>query len=317
MTKLAIIGSGIVGQATGKGFISRGFDVKFLDVNPLLVNKLNNEGFKATSDYDDLSKEKIDVFFVSVCTPTVNRHIDLNYIKAAVRDLGNAVRNYEDYFVVVIRSTVPPKTTRNLFIPILEETSGKKAGIDFGVCMNPEYLREESNVADFANPRIIVFGSLDKKSKLVLEDIYSVFDTPMYFLTLEEAEIQKYIHNLLNACKISYFNEMRNVCEKLEINADKVFNIVAQSAEASWNPKYGIKDKGPFGGSCLPKDTMAFYAWALENLNTNLYHLHSTIFVNELVKEREETEKIILEISGKLDHVLQNGYKFSNLDWVE
>jgi len=181
---------------------------------------------------------------------------------------------------------VPPGTTENVLIPILEKHSGKKAGKDFGVCMNPEYLREVSNEEDFKNPWIITIGELDRRSGEMLEEICNHSSCPIVHVSLKEAEIQKYAHNLFNACKISFFNEMRIVCEAVNVDADKVFELVAKSAEASWNQKYGIRDFGPYGGSCLPKDTTAFSAWAKEELENPMPLLKAIIKVNEIVKEK-------------------------------
>lgn len=193
--------------------------------------------------------------------------------------------------MVVIRSTVPPGTTEDILIPILEKYSGKKAGKDFGVCMNPEYLREVSNEEDFKNPWIITIGELDRRSGEMLEKICCHYDCPIAHVSLREAEIQKYAHNLYNACKISFFNEIRMICRAIDVNADKVFELVAKSAEASWNPKYGIRDLGPYGGSCLPKDTVALLSWAKEKLEDSMPLLKAIIKVNEITKEKYNSLK--------------------------
>jgi len=125
--------------------------------------------------------------------------------------------------------------------------------------INPEYLREKTAVKDALNPRLVVVGQLDKKSGNRLMQFYKDFSCPKYRVSLSEAEIQKYIHNIFNANKVVFFNEMRLVCQRLGIkNPQSIFSLVTQSAEGVWNPEYGIKNLGPFEGNCLPKDLQAF-----------------------------------------------------------
>lgn len=295
--KTAIIGSGVVGSATGIGFINKGNDVIFIDTNPSVINKLRERGLKAYDNYEILEKEDIEIIFVSVCTPTVNEEIKLDYLISAMQSIGQILRTKENYIIVAVRSTVPPGTTENIFIPILENNSLKKAGEDFGVCMNPEFLREETAEKDFYDTRLVVIGSHDKKSRAILDEIYRDFECPIYHTSIKEAEIEKYAHNLLNAAKISFFNEMRHICEKLDINADRVFKIVSKSAEACWNPQYGTRNLGPYGGSCLPKDTEAFYSFAMKELKMTMVHLKATIRVNELTEERLKFKKMLEQVS--------------------
>lgn len=287
MSKLTVIGSGIVGQATGKGLIAKGHNVVFCDINLETLDKLKNQGYKVCPPHL-LGREKdIEVFFFAVSTPTVDNGIKLDFLKSAVANLGiSYLKNNNDYCVVVVRSTVPPGTIEEYLIPILEKYSGKKAGKDFGVCMNPEYLREDSNEEDFKNPWIITIGELDIKSGKILEKIYGFQECPIIHIPLKEAEMQKYVHNLFNACKISFFNEMRMICEVLKIDVDKIFELTAKSAEGSWNTKYGIRNFGPYGGSCLPKDTTAFLSWAKKELASSMPLLKAVIAVNDIVKEK-------------------------------
>ena len=287
MAKLAIIGSGIVGQATGKGFIAKGHKVVFCDINPETLVKLENQGYRVCPPHLLEQEEDIEGFFLAISTPTVDNEIKLDFLRSAVGNLGTGyLKNNNDYCVVVIRSTVPPGTIEEQLIPLLEKYSGKKAGEDFGVCMAPEYLREASNEEDFKNPWIIVIGELDAKSGETLEKMYRPHECPIVHTSIKEAEMQKYVHNIFNACKISFFNEMRTVCEAVEVDADKVFELVVKSAEGSWNPKYGIRNFGPYSGSCLPKDTTAFLSWARKNLANSMPLLKAVIKVNEITKEK-------------------------------
>lgn len=295
--KIAIIGSGVVGSATGLGFVNKGNEVIFIDTNPAVISKLRGKGLKAYDNYEILEKEDAEIIFLSVCTPTVNEKINLDYLISAIHSVGNILRLKENYPVVTVRSTVPPGTTENIFIPILEEVSLKKADEDFGVCMNPEFLREETAEKDFCNAQLIVIGSRDKKSRNILDEIYRDFECPIYHMSIKEAEMEKYTHNLLNAAKISFFNEMRHVCEKLDINADRVFKIVSMSAESCWNPLYGTRNLGPYGGSCLPKDTKAFYSFAIEELKMTMVNLKAIMRVNELTEERMKFKKMLEQVS--------------------
>lgn len=264
---ICIIGPGIVGQATGKVFIKHDYKTAFLGGNEEKTKMLKAGGYLAFRR-DELFDGfyNFDISFLTVPTPTLNGKINLDYLKSATIDLAKRLSVVEKkYHLVVVKSTVPPGTTENLVIPLLEQYSGWKVGEDFGVCMNPEYLREKTSYEDSLNPRVILIGELDKKSGDLLSLVYSKFSCPIVRSTLKEAEMQKYVHNLYNAAKISFFNEMRMIGQQMGINTEKIFQLTALSAEGIWNPQYGIKDYGPFSGSCLPKDTKAFSKWAERN----------------------------------------------------
>lgn len=270
----------MVGEASGRGFISKGNNVTFIDVNPKRVEDLRAQGYNAYLSTDAIDAGlDIDINFFSVPTPTVNDHINLDFLRNAVRDFAKRLAKSDKYQIIVVRSTVLPGTTRSL-IDIIEQESGKKVGEDFGVCMNPEYLREISAYEDFVKPWIVVVGSYDQKSGDALEELYQNFDAPIYRVNLEEAELQKYIHNLYNAVKISFFNEFFVIGKEMNMDTKKVMETVVKSCEGIWNHSYGTKDKGPYGRSCLPKDTKALSTWAKEKgYQTSV--LNSAIEVNE------------------------------------
>ncbi|KKU54904.1 MAG: Nucleotide sugar dehydrogenase [Candidatus Moranbacteria bacterium GW2011_GWE2_47_10] len=293
MYKIMIIGSGFVGQATGKSFAKLGHGVTFCDTDSEKLNDLKKEGFEISSP-ENIGRAQADIFFLTVSTPTVNKKIKMDFILAAVKNLAQkALRVAKNRPLVVVKSTVPPGTTENVIAPLLEKYSGKKSGKDFFAAMNPEYLRERVALEDFENPRLVLIGANEERARKILSDLYAPYEDkcPIAFLSPTGAEMQKYTHNLWNAAKISYFNEMRAVAKKMELDADKIFELTMKSAEASWNSAYGTKDFGPFGGSCLPKDTSAFLKWSKEQLDMDLPLLRSVISVNDALVEKITTEK--------------------------
>jgi UDPglucose 6-dehydrogenase len=293
--KICIIGPGVVGQATGKAFIKYGFDTSFLGGNEEKRKKLQKEGYKVFSISELFNGNyNFDVSFLTVPTPTVNKRINLDYIKKAAIDLGKRLKlSKKDYHLVVVKSTVPPGTTRNIVGKLVEKYSGRRLGKNLGLSMNPEYLREKTALEDAIKPWVILIGEYDKKSGDILENIYKVFKVPIYRCSLEEAEYQKYVHNLFNANKITFFNEMRQVGKKFNFNTDKIFEITCLSCEGLWNAKYGIYDYGPFSGSCLPKDTQAFLNWA-KNKKIKLPLLKKVIELNnQLLTKKQINKKVI------------------------
>lgn len=284
--RICIFGPGVVGYATGKAFAEKGFHVGFIGRNQDRIDELRKEGFWAFTfeTFPDHSFD-FDISFLTISTPTRKAKIQLQGIKAVARFVGSRLKMTKNYHVVVVKSTVVPGTTEKVIIKILEKYSGKKAGRDFGVCMNPEYLREVSAVDDSRKPWMVLLGQYDKKSGDFVEPIYKPFKCPVFRSTLHEAEMQKYIHNLYNAVKITFFNEMREIAKQIDADADRIFKLTALSTEGIWNPMYGLKDKGPFTGSCLPKDTQAFYAWVKKSkFNADL--LKTTIKVNKRLLDK-------------------------------
>lgn len=276
--KVTVIGSGFVGQATGLGLKKHGNEVVFLDVDTQKVEKLKGDGYEAyvPEDYQTLTT---DISMFCVPTPTKGGSIQLEYLKTAVEQFARRLKNSKAYHVVAVRSTVPPKTTRELVLPIIEKISGKKAGKDFGLCMQPEYLREATANEDFERPWFTLIGQFDERSGDVLDKLYRPFDAPIERCSLEEAEFQKYVHNLFNAVKIAFFNEMRIIASSEQWSADMVFRATAESCEGLWNPLYGLRNFGPFDGACLPKDTRALLEWG-EKHNYDLGILRAVIVEN-------------------------------------
>ena len=302
--RICVVGAGVVGQATGRGFLARGFKVEFVDVKPEVVERLRREGLVAYTPPELESKPlTAAVVFFTVSTPTEAGKINLDYLHKAAGDIGRRLAVSSGYRVIAVRSTVVPGTTEGMVKKELERWSGKKAGRDFGLCMNPEYLREASAEKDFAEPWLVVIGQLDEKSGDELARLYKKFGCPVERVSIKEAEMQKYAHNLFNAAKITFFNEMRRVCEGMGINADNVFPLVAKSAEGMWNPAYGIRDFGPFNGMCLPKDTQAFLAWAAKQ-GWDMPLLKTTIAVNNTLMEQEKwmeevaREGVTMQVEG-------------------
>ncbi|MBK9713877.1 MAG: UDP-glucose/GDP-mannose dehydrogenase family protein [Kouleothrix sp.] len=263
MAKILIVGSGVVGQATGKGFAKKGHSVGYVDINPQTIARLRAAGLTATTAAE-ADWDSVDVVLLAVSTPSVDGEIVLDYIEAAALDVGRGLAQTDRYVTVVVRSTVPPTTTDRRITPILERASGKRAGVGFGVAMNPEFLRQVSSEQDFARPWVTVLGCSDARTGAILEELYRPFGALIVRCTPTEAEMIKYVNNIYNAVKISYFNEVHAICEQLGIDSSLVGAAVARTAESMWNPLYGTRGGVPYGGACLPKDTAALMQFVRE-----------------------------------------------------
>jgi UDPglucose 6-dehydrogenase len=279
MSRILIVGSGVVGQATGKGFARHGHAVSYVDINPQTIAQLRAEGLAATLP-TEADWSAADVVMLAVPTPTVDGKVVLDFIETAALDIGRGLAQTKRFVVVVVRSTVPPTTTEQRITPILEQASGKRAGVDFGVAMNPEFLRQVSAAQDFARPWITVLGASDRRAAEQLDRLYAPFGALIVRCTPTEAEMIKYVNNVYNAVKISYFNEVHAICQQLGIDSNLVGATVARSAESMWNPLYGTRGGVPYGGACLPKDTAAFMTFVREQNCPHLM-LEATIAVNQ------------------------------------
>jgi UDPglucose 6-dehydrogenase len=279
MSRILIVGSGVVGQATGKGFARHGHAVSYVDINPQTIAQLRAEGLVATLP-TEADWSAADVVMLAVPTPTVDGKVVLDFIETAALDIGRGLAQTERFVVVVVRSTVPPTTTEQRITPILEQASGKRARVDFGVAMNPEFLRQVSAAQDFARPWITVLGASDRRAAEQLDRLYAPFGALIVRCTPTEAEMIKYVNNVYNAVKISYFNEVHAICQQLGIDSNLVGATVARSAESMWNPLYGTRGGVPYGGACLPKDTAAFMTFVRQQNCPHLM-LEATIAVNQ------------------------------------
>lgn len=281
--KIAQIGAGVVGTAAGKGLHSKCFDVTFVDIDPDAIERLRAEGHKAVT-WEEFDGSDIEIFLVSVPTYRLGDHDDTGPVMDVCARLGEIISDKNDYCVVVMRSSVLPGTTEELLIPLLEQHSGKMVGSDFGVCFNPEYLREKTASADFLDAPLVLIGEYDRQSGRILSEIYDWVDCPVQHTDLRTAEMQKFVHNVFNSTKISFFNEVREICEAEGIDADAVFPAVCLSAEGMWNPSYGTKNFGPFDGMCLPKDTKAFLSYG-EKIVGKLKLVRATLDVNRRLED--------------------------------
>lgn len=228
-----------------------------------------------------------DVIMLTLPTPTREGGLVLDYLEAAALAVGKGLAETHKFVVIVVRSTVLPTTTENFLRPLLERTSGKQAGIDFGIAVNPEFLRQRSSEQDFDRPWITVLGTSDRLTSDIMHYIYSPFGSLIVDCTPTEAEMIKYVNNVYNAVKISYFNEVHQICEQLNIDSSLVGAVVARSAESMWNPLYGTRGGAPYGGACLPKDTLAFQQFCKER-NWEHLLLEATIAANERLQTRSQ-----------------------------
>jgi UDPglucose 6-dehydrogenase len=261
-TRIFIIGSGVVGAATGEGFLKAGHDVTFVDISPQRVRELAARGLDVRTEID-LSGEPESLIFLTLPTPNDGHRYDLSAFTAGTAAVGRALAGSPARHTVVVRSTVPPGTTEGLVKQTLEQQSGLVAGEGFGLASNPEFLRAASAAEDFAHPWMTVIAGRDPQTVERLRGLLAPFGGEMRtFTDPAEAEFVKAAHNIFNATKISFWNEMWLVAQRLGVDLDPIAATVARSAEGSINPEYGIRGGAPYGGVCLPKDTQGFLGFA-------------------------------------------------------
>lgn len=325
--KILILGSGYVGLVTGVCFAEKGHEVFCVDIDKkkvgliskgaspmfepgleeLLKRNVEKGRLRAFLAEDFYAKNIVtDASFICVPTPSKrNGSIDLRFVENVSRDLGLYIKSLKKYHVVTVKSTVIPGTTENVVLPLLEKYSGKKVGKDFGLCMNPEFLKEGSAVEDFLHSHKIVLGSYDEKSREVLEKVYEPWDKkiPRIKTNLKTAEMIKYAQNAFLATKISFINEIANIAHRCGVDAKEVAHAMGLDPRIS--PKF-LKFGVGFGGSCFPKDVKALISFS-KQVGYEPKILESVIEVNE--KQPLEALKMINDLEGKTVSILGLSFK--------
>jgi GDP-mannose 6-dehydrogenase len=249
-------------------------------ISEIIESTVEAGRLRATDDAAEAIQET-ELSFVCVGTPSqANGNLDLRYIRNICEQIGEALKEKAGRHVVVIRSTVLPGTMCGIVIPVLEEFSGKRAGRDFGVCHNPEFLREGSAVKDFYCPPKTVIGEVDSESGDMLATLYSTLKAPLIRTDLETAEMVKYVDNSWHALKIGFANEIGTLCKAFGIDAHDVMKIFCQDEKLNISTAY-LQPGFAFGGSCLPKDLRAL-AYKAKMHDLQLPILTSVLPSNEI-----------------------------------
>ena len=250
------------------------------EIGEIIASAVRSGSLRATEDVGEAIRDT-DLSFVCVGTPSQNNgNLDLHFVRRVCEQIGRALGQKVERHVVVIRSTILPGTMHTLVIPTLEEFSGKKAGVDFGVCHNPEFLREGSAVEDFYHPPKTVIGELDAAGGDMLVTLYEKIEAPLIRTDLATAEMVKYVDNSWHALKIGFANEVGNLCKSLDIDAHAVMNIFCQDRKLNISPAYLLPGFA-FGGSCLPKDLRAL-AYKAKTQDLQLPILSSVLPSNDI-----------------------------------
>ena len=265
------------------------------EINEIIASAVKSGRIHATQDATQAVLDT-ELSFICVGTPSqTNGNLDLSYIRRICEQIGEALQQKADRHTVVIRSTILPGTMRNIVIPVLQERSGKKAGVDFGVCHNPEFLREGSAVKDFNFPPQTVVGEIDRKSGDALAELYKGIDAPLMRTDLETAEMVKYVNNSWHALKIGFANEIGNLCKAFSIDAHQVMKIFCQDTKLNISSAY-LTPGFAFGGSCLPKDLRAI-SYQAKMLDLQLPILTAILPSNEM------------QVTRGLQLIMQRGHK--------
>lgn len=273
---VSVYGLGYVGCVSAVCLASLGFRVIGVDVNVDKVASLG-QGFApiVEDQIAELTAEAIsggqltvttdarfavmesDISLICVGTPSATSgELSTAFLEQVTADLGSALVEKDRWHTVVYRSTMVPGTCENLLIPKLEELSGKKAGVDFGVCVNPEYLREGTSIKDFFNPPKTVVGARDERSAKAIMNLYSTLAGQRHVVPIAVAEMTKYVDNSFHAVKVSFANEIGAICAALGLDSHAVMDIFLSDTKLNLGPAY-LRPGFAFGGSCLPKDLRA------------------------------------------------------------
>jgi GDP-mannose 6-dehydrogenase len=302
--RISIFGLGYVGSVSAACLAQQGHNVIGVDVNPTKVEIINNGHSPVIEqDIDEIIARvvgeshlqattdavqailKSDLSLVCVGTPSnENGSLNLHFVERVCHDIGRALAQKDGFHTVVLRSTVLPGTTETCVIPALEHASGRAADQDFGVCFNPEFLREGTSVHDFYHPPFTVIGQSDPQMTGPLVKLYEHLDAPLLVVSIKVAETVKYANNAFHALKVAFANEIGNVCKSQGIDSHQVMDIFCMDDKLNLSPYY-LKPGFAFGGSCLPKDLRAFLYHA-HHLDIGLPVLEAILPSNELQVKR-------------------------------
>lgn len=274
--EISIFGMGYVGAVCTACLAKRGNNIIGVDISkekvsmigsgksPIVENGLDelltegvqNQFITATSDYQ-YAVLNSDISMICVPTPSLkNGNLNTDYIREVCKEIGSVIKEKSSRHTVIIRSTVLPGTVAEIVIPTLEKYSGKTAGKDFGVGVNPEFLRESTAIYDYDNPPMTVVGVLDEKTGEQLQQLYSDLDAPFICEDIAVAEMIKYSCNVWHALKVSFANEIGSIAKSVNVDGRKVMNVVCEDKKLNLSSYY-MKPGFAFGGSCLPKDVRA------------------------------------------------------------
>lgn len=290
--KVSIFGLGYVGAVSAACLASREHTIVGVDPNQTKVDMLNaghapvveaglaeltqqavEKKLLSATDSTADAVAQTDISIICVGTPSqTNGNLDTRYLDHVSREIGAALAKKQSFHVVVVRSTILPGTMRSVVIPLLEQYSGKKAGVDFGVCNNPEFLREGTAIYDFNNPPKTVIGQTDARSGDLVQSLYDGLPGPMIRCPIEVGEMVKYADNAWHAVKVTFANEIGKICKASGIDSHQVMDIFCQDTKLNLSPYY-MKPGFAFGGSCLPKDVRALsYKARSQDVETPLLH---------------------------------------------
>jgi len=313
--------------------LARDHDVIGVDPNPVKVDLVNQAKSPIVeSGLDELiaravgkgrlkatrsAREAVgqtELSLVCVGTPSrPNGSLDLQYLERVCRDIGEAIATEKGYHTVVIRSTVLPGTIREVVIPTLEAASGVKAGAGFGICSNPEFLREGTAVHDYDHPPKTVIGKADDVSGDKLASLYEKLPAPLIVTDVATAEMVKYVDNVWHALKVDFANEIGNICKAVGLDGHSVMEIFCKDTKLNLSPYY-LKPGFAFGGSCLPKDVRAL-SYCAKTLDLDLPVLTSILRSND--RQVERGIEMVTSSPGKRVGVLGFSFKAGTDDLRE
>jgi GDP-mannose 6-dehydrogenase len=331
--KLSVWGLGYVGAVSAACLAQEGHEVIGVDPEPRKVGLINaGKTPIIEKDVGQIIEEQVatgrlsattdavaavrqtDLFLVCVGTPSrANGDIDLKYVRRVCEQIGAALRDHPGAPAVVIRSTMLPGTMRHVVIPTLEACSGRHAGLEFGVCVNPEFLREGTAVHDYFHPAKTVIGELNRASGDLLASLYARMAAPLIRTDIETAEMVKYADNAWHALKVGFANEIGNVCKELEVDSHRVMDIFCQDTKLNLSPYY-LKPGFAFGGSCLPKDLRALL-YKAKTIDVSLPILSAILPSNE--QQIERGVRSVIEKGSKKVGILGFSFKAGTDDLRE
>jgi len=312
---VSVFGLGYVGSVSAACFAEDGHTVIGVDVADAKVQSINegrspivekgleeliksnaaNGRLRATTSTADAVRDT-DISLICVGTPSrKNGSLDLTYLERVAEQIGSALKSKNSYHVVVVRSTVLPGTTHDIVIPALERTSGKQYGTGFGVTVNPEFLREGTAIHDFRNPPLTLVGHNYQSDANPTKALYARVDAPIETTTIRTAEMMKYASNTWHALKVTFANEIGNVCKRVGIDSHEVMSIFCKDEKLNLSSYY-MKPGFAFGGSCLPKDVRALQYRAKE-VDLDMPVIGSILASNQL------------QIQHAIDEIVDTGRK--------